>query len=139
MAQNIGEAPPNFETLIGQMRAVLGDTSYEELDPPVTGEGSYKFFGDAELEAFLVAGDGLLEGALALAYNSLATSAAIEAKSIKDFDLQVSTEKRATELRLLADRWSAKADALTAEVFELTFPDQGYCDPELAARAYRGC
>lgn len=136
MPENLGVAPPDYETPTGQIRAILGDTHYEETDTP--GIGSYQYFSDAEIEAFLVASDGGIEGAVAFAYNSMATSAALEARTVKDFDLQVSTEKRATELRLLARQWRDKADALSADIFEVfdtVEPEE--CHAELSA--YRVC
>lgn len=146
MAENVGVAPPDYTTPVGQMRATLGDTSFTGLTPPVAGKGVYQYFSDEELEAYLVIGGDSLESALALAYNSLATSAAIDAKNVQDFDLKISTEKRATELRLLAQQWQAKADAIAADFFEV-FDIGGSkepCTPELAAYAiyyarYRGC
>ena len=136
MSENVGVAPPQYNTQVGRIRAVLGDTSYTELDPAIPGKGSYAYFGDAEIEAFLELSDDLLEGALAMAFNSLATSAAIEAKSVQDFDLKISTEKRATELRLLAKDWGDKAAALQGDFFEmLDITSEEPCTPELAANA----
>lgn len=142
MAEKVGVAPPQYNTQVGRVRAVLGDTVYEEVPPTPpetdpTGLGTYEYFGDAEIEVFLSLSDDLLEGALGLAFNSLATSAAVSAKSVADFDLKISTEKRATELRLLAKEWNDKAAALTGDFFEmLDITSDKPCPPELAASAY---
>lgn len=135
MAVNEGIAPPDFTTEVGAFRLDIGDTVYEELDPPKTGHGSYGMFGDAEIEAYIARADSR-EQAVADAFLSLATSAALEAKSVKDFDLQVSTEKRAEYLMSLARMWRDRADSLSGEVFE-TFDvsiRSGRDRPELAAR-----
>lgn len=123
MPENIGVAPPDYTTQVGEVRAILGDTTYVEIPPTPpavdpTGLGEYQYFGDSELDSFIQTG-GSLEAALALAYNSMATAAAVSAKSVADFDLKISTEKRATELRLLAALWQGKADALRADIFEV--------------------
>lgn len=138
---NKGIAPPDLTSDLGRVRAIVGDITWTDFDPPQLGFGDYRYFSDAEIEAFLAV-SGSLEGAIALAYNSLATSAAMEARSIKDFDLQVSTEKRATELRLLSAQWSGKADALSADIFEVfDIVSECSCVPELAPTPVcrRGC
>lgn len=135
MAINKGVAPPDVTTPVGQMRALLGDLTYAELDPPEVGFGNYVKFSDDEIEAFLAASDSQ-EGALFLAYMQLAGEAALESKSVKDLDLQVDLTKRATDLRLIAFGWRDRADALGADVFELfdvSINDGCECGPELAA------
>lgn len=135
MAINKGVAPPNVSTPVGQMRALLGDLTFTELDPPEIGFGNYVKFSDDEIEAFLAASDSQ-EGALFLAYMQLAGQAALESKNVKDLDLQVDLTKRATDLRLIAFGWRDRADALGADVFELfdVSIDNGCdCTPELAA------
>lgn len=137
MAVNKGVAPPDFETDVGRVRAVLGDVSYEELDPPEQGYGDYEMFSDGEIQAFLDTTDSF-EEAIGHAYLSLATSAALTSSSVKDFDLQVSTERRAGELRALAQFWFGKADELSADIFEAfdTLIERPRVHPELAARPW---
>lgn len=142
---NIGIAPPDFDSLTGQVRAILGDTAFTVVEPTPpdtepTGLGEYTYFGDSELDTFLVATDDSLEGALALAYNSMATSAALEAVSIADFDLKIDKTKRSSELRALAAMWQGKADALTADIFEVFDISGRRCRCELAEGvSCRGC
>lgn len=135
MSVNKGIAPPDYSSEVGAFRLAIGDTVYEPLDPPEEGFGSYGMFGDSEILAFLDRADSH-EQAMADAFMSLATSAALEARSVKDFDLQVSNEKRATELRALAQMWQGRANTLSGEFFELfdvsIRDDRAY--PELAAR-----
>ena len=136
MSVNKGIAPPDFSSEVGQVRATIGDTAYEALTPPATGFGDYQMFSDEEIEVFLERG-GSFEGAVYYGYNSLATSAALEATSFKDIDLSVDLTKRANELRALASMWSDKAGALSADIFETfdTVVERPKDSPELAARA----
>lgn len=141
MAVNRGVAPPERGTGVGNFRFLIGDAAFEELTPPEAGYGSYKLFSDDEIEVFLSMGESP-EDAAYLAFMQLAGSAALHSSSIQDYDLKVSTEKRATDLRLIAQGWRERADAAAADVFELfdvNIRDED-CTPELAAHAYRrGC
>lgn len=138
MTVNKGIAPPDIATDVGRLRAIIGDTSFGELDPVEQGFGDYGMFSDDELQVFLEQGESF-EGGVFYAYNSLATSAALESKTVKDFDLQVDLTKRASELRALAKIWSDKADALSADIFELFDTRIRLHEPypELAARPSR--
>lgn len=57
MAVNVGVEPPDFLSLAGQVRVLVGDTDPIELDPPEAGLAEYAWFSDDELEAL-----GLLFG-----------------------------------------------------------------------------
>lgn len=144
MAENRGIAPPDMTSEVGKFRALAGDVEYMEYEPPQVGFGMYQKFSDTEIEGFLAVADGSPEGGLYFAFMQLAGDAAISAKSVRDFDLQVSTEKRATELRLIAQMWKDRWDAATGDIFEI-FDIGGVsgcgCVPELAARPFcrRGC
>lgn len=48
---NAGLNPPDFTTLAGKVRLLVGDTEPDPLDPPVSGQGEYAWYSDAELEA----------------------------------------------------------------------------------------
>lgn len=139
MAVNKGVAPPVMSSPVGQMRALLGDLEYTELNPPEAGFGSYTKFSDDEIEAFLAASDSQ-EGAMFLAYMQLAADAAMDSKSVADLDLKVDFTKRATDLRLIAFAWRDRADALGADVFEMFDVSIQDCDcpPELAANSVCG-
>lgn len=122
MPENVGVAPFDATSEVGQFRVLVGDTVYVVTDP---GFGSYKLFGDDEIEVFLAQG-GSVFAAVSLAYFQMAGAAALEAKSVRDFDLQVDLTKRSAELRAMASEWKSRADGDVAEFFEL-FPvvDQG--------------
>lgn len=138
MTVNRGVAPLNPASEVGQMRLLLGDTTYVAMVPVEPGFGNYTLFSDNEITAFLVSG-GSQEGAAALAYLQLAGAAAMESKSIKDVDLQVDLTKRANDLRQIAAMWQSKADAAAADVFELfDTVAPATCTPELAPVACCG-
>lgn len=133
MVVNRGVVPPNPSTKVGEFRLLIGDTSYVDLEPPEPGFGNYKMFSDDEIEVFLTTSDSI-EGSIAFAYLQLAGAAALEAKSIQDMDLKIDTTARAKELRALALMWQDKADALSADIFEIfpTIRQGGFIHPEAA-------
>lgn len=49
--QNVGVSPPDFTTLAGQVRVLVGDTDPKPLEIPVVGQGQYAWYSDDELEA----------------------------------------------------------------------------------------
>lgn len=51
MSVNVGANPPDFSTLAGKVRVLVGDTNPSPLDPPVTGQGEYAWFSDDEIAA----------------------------------------------------------------------------------------
>lgn len=51
MTENQGVNPPDFTTLAGNVRLLVGDTDPIDLDPPILGQGEYAWYSDAELEA----------------------------------------------------------------------------------------
>lgn len=48
---NEGVTPPDFTTLEGNVRNLVGDTDSKPLTPPVAGLGEYAWYSDAELAA----------------------------------------------------------------------------------------
>lgn len=95
------------ETIV-QFRLLAGSDCLDMLDEDVT--------------IFITAGGSVYRG-LSLLYLRLAGDAAIKAKSVKDYDLQVSTEKRAEYLREISARWGDEADrqdevAGTSDIFD---------------------
>lgn len=125
MSDNPGAYPFDPESETGQFRVLIGDTSSVPYDPPVSGVQNYGMFSDDEISVFLTQA-GSVFGAVSLAYFQMAGAAALEAKSVRDFDLQIDLTKRSAELRAMASEWQKRADGEVAEFFEL-FPvvDQG--------------
>jgi len=110
---NAGVAPPDFSTTTGQFRLLAGDTYYVELVPPVSGQGDYTLFADAEIAAYLALESNVYR-AVGLAYLGLANTAAREAEAIRDYDLQVDSRQKAEQLRAQADAFFAEADRVEA-------------------------
>ena len=139
MEINRGVAPLDPSSDVGKFRLLIGATSYEELDPPEVGYGDYGMFSDDEIQVFLDQGETLEDSAY-LAYMQLAAAAAIESKSVKDFDLQVDLTKRSGDLRAIALMWRERADAASADIFEVfDISDDDECFPEAAPRTVGRC
>lgn len=106
---NDGAVPVDPTTEVGQFRVILGDVQAEAYTPPEPGRGNYEMFSDEDIEGYIAAGGSFPRG-VGFAYLALAGRAAVESKSVKDFDLSIDTTKRPTELRLLAQSWFDRAD-----------------------------
>lgn len=109
-AGNPGVYPPDFSSDVGKFRVLANDLEAEEYDPPVEGIRNYGKFSDAEVEALLAQADGSPTRAVGFYYLQLASQAAMESKSVKDYDLQVDLTKRSGDLRELALLWFGRAD-----------------------------
>ena len=144
MADNPGAFPLDPMTEVGQFRALIGDSQSTPFDPPTPGVQNYAMYSDLEIEAFLFVSNNSVEGALSGAYMQMAAAAASESKLTKDFDLSIDLTKRSGDFLRLAQAWQGKADALSADIFEIfdvNIDSGGVCVPELAPRPwrYRGC
>jgi len=49
--ENVGVTPPDYNTIAGNVRVLVGDTTPAPLGTPVSGQGQYAWYSDAELEA----------------------------------------------------------------------------------------
>ena len=49
--ENVGVNPPDFNTVAGQVRLLVGDTTPADLETPTPGQGQYAWYSDTELEA----------------------------------------------------------------------------------------
>lgn len=118
---NIGVAPPDYSTQVGQFRLLANDTAYTELDPPVSGQGIYTMWSDAEIQGFIAANPTNLNYAIAAAYFSLAAQAALTGQSVKDHDLALDTRNRASDLTAIANYYTGKGDEESggAEYFDV--------------------
>ena len=125
---NPGEHPLDPESLVGRFRLTYGDVYSEPYAPVVPGVQNYKELSDAEIEAFLAQSTNeSIPRAIGLYVLSLATRAALEAKTVKDYDLQLDNTKRSGELRAAAQLWFDRADAEDIEaglgdIFEIYGP-----------------
>lgn len=142
---NRGVAPPDPETPVGELRFLIGDTQYTELDPPEAGYGNYTNFSDDQLEAFITQSDGSIVRAAGYSYLTLAAAVAASSVSWKSDDLAI-TDNRAKYLTDLANFWFSRADdddaSAASDGFDVVYPfGNPYdwdCDPELAQRRFRG-
>lgn len=111
---NPGVSPPDFTTTVGQFRLLANDVYNVPLSPTAAGQGDYTLFSDAEIDGYLAL-QGNVYRAVGLAYLSLANAAALEAESIKDYDLAIDRRQKAEQLRLQANTFFAQADTADME------------------------
>lgn len=130
--------PPNPATDIGRFRFASGDTQFQPLDPAETGFGTYAYWSDDEVQAFLTAADNSLPRAIGYAYLQLAAVLGAQGRSIKTDDLALTTTGRSGDLREVAKVFLAEAaaqDTVEADDFFQFVPfagsPSGYCPPEL--------
>lgn len=139
---NPGEYPVDLASNVGQFRALVGDLSSTPYDPAYPGVQNFVKFSDAEIEGYLAQGNGSVARAIGYSYLYLAGQAAEASKAIKDYDLQVDTTKRATELTNIAKIWFDQADGddviAGEEAFEIvpTGTSSGEFIPELTIPIY---
>ncbi len=110
MAINPGVYPLVPGTPVGNFRLATGDTQSVSLDPVVSGQQSYTYNSDDEILVFLSQGGGNQNRGIGYYYLSLSGAAALAAKSIKDYDLSINTEKRSEGLRATAEYYFGLAD-----------------------------
>jgi len=111
MTVNVGNTPPDFNAPTGKFRLLAQDTVATDLNPPVAGQGQYSLFSDLEIAGYMAIYPDSLFRAVGTAYKALAGQAALRAKMVKDFDLQVDLTKRADALNSAADAFFERADA----------------------------
>lgn len=107
---NPGIAPLDPTTDVGRLRALLADTSYVPLVPPVSGQGDYAVFSDADLIAYLSLGAGDILRSAAIATRRLALEYSATGKSIKTDDLAVDLRSRGKDLLEVAKSFDKAAD-----------------------------
>lgn len=96
---NTGVAPPDFTTDVGKVRALLGDTDPTDVS---AGVGTYMYFSDDEIGAFLTMYGDNEKLAAARCLETIAGSQALLLKSWSSDDLTVNGDKIAEALRKLA-------------------------------------
>lgn len=131
---NSGVAPYDPATNVGKVRVLTGDVNY---GPITAGMADYELFSDSEIQAFLVAGEDNVLRAAGFGYLALAGRAAVDAKSVKDYDLSVDLRSRADKLQAQANEYFAQADEKdkrdgVSDVFELTNTGRRLTFDELA-------
>lgn len=114
---NIGVAPPNPSSDVGKIRILLGDTDAENI---ISDMGEYRFFSDAELDAFLEMYGGNVKLATARCMETIAGSQVLLLKSWSSDDLSVNGDRITDALRRVAAQLRAEAlDEESSEYFNL--------------------
>jgi hypothetical protein len=114
---NFGVSPVDFDTDVGKVRVLLGDTEAENVQ---SGIGEYMYFGDAEIGAFLDMYGDNVKLAAARAIEVIAGSQALLLKSWQSDDLAVNGDKIAESLRKIAAQLREEAIAEeSSEYFNL--------------------
>lgn len=108
---NPGVAPLDSTTAVGQLRAILGDTSYVDLTPPIAGMGDYAVYSDADLVAALTLAKGSILRAAGQLTKRLALQYSAEGRSIKTDDLAIDVRSRGADLLKVAESFIDDADA----------------------------
>lgn len=88
---NDGIFPPNYGSMVGQIRLLIGDVDQES--------GEYNFFSDGELMAYGVLYGGRIRLAAARALDTIADSQALIERKIRTDDLQTDGPAVANALR----------------------------------------
>lgn len=128
---NAGVYPPNLDTQVGQVRSMIPDLNATAIDT-ANSKAEYEMFSDLEIMGFIAGSGNSSLRSVGLAYLSLSGQAALQSKSVKDYDLQVDLTKRAADLRATAQLWFDQADDADAGVLEDAFEIvsmTGHCDP----------
>lgn len=102
-----GAVPPDFRSPTGQFRLQANDLNYTPTTP---GFGEYELFSDDEINGYLTQTNSILR-AVGFGYLGLAGRAALESKTVKDYDLSADLTKRAADLRSQARALFEQADA----------------------------
>lgn len=133
MADNPGAFPLDPMSAVGGFRLASGDTQSVPYDPALPGIQNYTFLSDAEIEQFLAQGQGVTDSGIGYWYLSLAGQAAMQSKSVKDYDLQIDLTKRATDLRAQAKFYFDRSAEQTAgaEFFDIVDTGRSYHRHEL--------
>jgi hypothetical protein len=114
---NPGVSPVDFESDIGKVRVLLGDTEATGVNQ---GMGNYLYFSDDEIEAFLSMYGDNVKLAAARAMEVIASSQALLLKSWSSDDLTVNGDRIAESLRKIAAQLRQEAIAEeSAEYFNL--------------------
>ena len=119
MAENVGVYPPDFNTLAGQVRVLVGDTDAAPLDPPVTGQGEYAWYSDTEIDALGGLMDENPKRVAIWVLSQVIISEALILKKWKTDDLQVDGPAIANALEKTIARLSAEVEGEQAGWFEI--------------------
>lgn len=107
---NEGVAPPDYSTLAGQVRVLVGDTDAKPLDPDVTGMGEYAWYSDEELDALGAQFGNNPKRVAIWVLSQVAISQAMLLKKWTSEDLQVDGPAIARGIEATLKRLAAEVD-----------------------------
>ncbi|WP_406245908.1 hypothetical protein ACI7YT_12770 [Microbacterium sp. M] len=111
---NVGIAPPQPATPVGQLRLLVGDKNFTALEPPMTGLGNYAIWSDDALAVTLATAGGSQYRAAWSLYLGLAAEYAQRGKSIRTDDLAIDTKGRGDTLVKVAESFLSEAESAEA-------------------------
>ena len=119
----IGVTPLDPTTSIGAVRLNVGDTEAVPLDPDVPGQGSYRYFSDDQIQAFLDVSGSSVARATGTAIRQMAQVAAMTERQVSTDDLGLNSKGRGASILAVAQSWFDQADAedaaAVADIFEV--------------------
>lgn len=104
-----GVYPLDPDTPVGQFRLLSGDVTSVAYDPVEPGYQNYTNFSDDEITQYITQGADNISAAIGYSYLQAAGAAAIQSKSVSDYDLKVDLTKRSEDLRKIAEFWFNRA------------------------------
>lgn len=108
--ENVGLFPPDYETLAGKVRVLVGDTDAAPLETPVTGQGQYAWYSDAELEVLGSMNNMNPKRVAIWVLSQVAMSQALILKKWTSEDLQVDGPAIARGIEATLKRLAAEVD-----------------------------
>lgn len=119
--ENVGVTPPDFSTLAGMVRVLVGDTTPEPLETPVAGLGQYAWYSDDELEALGTLNSGNPKRVAIWVLSQVSMSQALMLKKWTSEDLQVDGPAITRGMEGTLKRLSAEVDKEDAAGGEAEF------------------
>lgn len=114
--ENVGASPPDYETLAGKVRVLVGDTAPADLETPTAGFGQYAWYSDEELEVLgTMNGDNPKRVAIWV-LSQVSISQALLLKKWTSEDLQVDGPAITRGMEATLKRLSAEVDKEAAAV-----------------------
>lgn len=108
--ENVGVTPPDGDTLAGQVRVLVGDTTAQPLETPVAGLGQYAWYSDDELDILAAQfGDSAKRVAIWV-LSQVAISMSMKLKKWTSDDLQVDGPAITRSIEATLKRLSAEVD-----------------------------
>jgi hypothetical protein len=132
--ENVGQSPPNYTTLAGKVRVLVGDTDPQDLETPTAGQGQYAWYSDEQLEVLgSLNGDSAKRVAIWV-LSQVGMSQALLLKKWKSEDLEQDGTAIIKAMEATLKRLAAEVDKEEALTGDLEF--FGIYDTQDAAPRY---